>query len=109
MQRNTSIVQIEGLSADEIEGMIDRSLTANNSLLMQEIRQLIEDYIGSQSKASEASFEYYTVAQVIKILKVTRQTLNSWHKSGYLCKVTIGRSVRYPKSAIDKIGSSRAQ
>lgn len=107
MQRDTNYVQIERISTEELRGFIDRLLAENNSILVHQIKQLIEERVGTQVKASEDTPEYYTVAQVTKMLKVTRQTLNAWDKSGYLCKVTIGRSVRYPKSEIDRIRLSQ--
>lgn len=103
MQRDTNYVQIERISADDLREIIDRMLAENNTILIHHIKQHIDERVGSQVKAPEDTPEYYTVAQVTEMLKVTRQTLNSWHKSGYLCKVTIGRSVRYPKSEIDRI------
>lgn len=103
MQRDTNYVQIERISTEDLREILDRLLADNNAILIHQIKQLIDERVGSQVRTPEDVPEYYTVAQVTKMLLVTRQTLNSWHKSGYLCKVTIGRSVRYPKSEIDRI------
>lgn len=103
MQRDTNYVQIERISTEELREVIDRLLAENNSILVNQIKQLIEERVGTQVKASEDTPEYYTVAQVTKMLKVTRQTLNAWDKSGVLKRVRIGGTIRYSVDDIEQL------
>lgn len=48
------------------------------------------------------SEEVYTVEEVQKKMKVTRQTVYNWIKSGALESFKVGRSVRITQTALDK-------
>ncbi len=45
--------------------------------------------------------EYYTVDEVAKALKVTRQTVYDWMRSGRLTYVIVGERRRIPQSALN--------
>ena len=49
-----------------------------------------------------------TIAEVSSLLRVSRNTLHRWSKSGYLQPIKIGGRVRYLKSDIENfINASR--
>ena len=47
--------------------------------------------------------EYYTIKEVCDLIKTSRQTINTWIKSGKLKAVHFGKMVRIPVEEIEKI------
>lgn len=46
--------------------------------------------------------EYYTIEEIMKVLKVSRNTVYSWIKEGRIKGVKIGRQWRIPKTALNQ-------
>ena len=44
-----------------------------------------------------------TIPETMSLLRVSRNTLHRWSKSGYLRPIKIGGNVRYLKSDIEKL------
>lgn len=66
----------------------------------------IDKKLDAQAKEKSSGIiedEYLTRKQVSKLLKVSRQTLSNWNKSGVLKAIRIGTRVRYKKEDIFKL------
>lgn len=54
--------------------------------------------------------DFYTVSEAMKLLKVSRQTIYNWMRSGELHVVRVGRTgkmIRIPKDSLENMLHSR--
>ncbi len=79
------------LEADDLERIITRVVT-----------DAMERYTSTLSATPAAeSNELMTVAEVCAYLHVTKPTLNTWHKCGYLTRQKVGRRVLYSRATVE--------
>lgn len=53
------------------------------------------------------SEDYITLDEVMKIFRVSRNTLWRWNRDKYLCNVKLGRRIFYRKSDVNKLMENR--
>lgn len=90
-----TVVQIEGLTVNDLFKRLDT------------LEQKIEASIKPQPKGTNEGETYLTREEVSKKLKVTRQTLNTWHKKGVLKSFRFGTRVRYRLSDIEAFSNPK--
>lgn len=89
-ERKTVIYQLE---ADDLERIISRVVI-----------DAMERYTSTLTTAPVAeSNELMTVAEVCGYLHVTKPTLNTWHKRGYLNRQKVGRRVLYSRAMVEAL------
>tara|TARA_B110000285_G_C14998643_1_gene550230 strand:+ start:649 stop:933 length:285 start_codon:yes stop_codon:yes gene_type:complete len=91
----TTVLQIEGLTAKDLFQKF------------AELEQKIEANIQPHRPVTNQSETYLTRAEVSEQLKVTRQTLSTWHKKDVLRAVRLGTRVRYKLSDIELFTQSK--
>ena len=89
------VLQIEELSVKELFTRLDN------------LEQKIEAKNQPQQLLKNTSETYLTRAEVSEQLKVTRQTLSTWHKKGVLRAVRLGTRVRYKLTDIELFTQSK--
>lgn len=72
------------------------------NLFLNRVAEYISTTISART-AREKSNLRYTVDEVVKLLSVSKQTLNKWEKCGYLIPTRVGRRVLYVVDDVDKI------
>ena len=86
---NKTVLQIEGLTVRDLFKKLDN------------LEQKIEAKNQPYPRVLNTSETYLTRLEVAHKLKVTRQTLSTWHKKGVLKAVRLGTRVRYKLSDIE--------
>ncbi|MBP7497351.1 MAG: helix-turn-helix domain-containing protein [Bacteroidales bacterium] len=79
------------LKATELENLIKTAI----------IEGLQQFTAQSQPQHQEGGDELFTINEVAKLLKVTRQTIDSYMKKGLLKPLRIGSAIRFHKKDID--------
>jgi excisionase family DNA binding protein len=53
--------------------------------------------------------ESRSVAEVAQIFRVTPKTIRRWRSSGRLCAYRVGRELRFPASAVERLAAEMAE
>jgi len=86
----SDIVQFNVISESKLQELFSR---------LESIENKLNDFANIVNQPHQEE-EFLTRAQVVDLLKVTRQTLITWHKKGVLKAIRIGTRIRYRKSDI---------
>ena len=67
----------------------------------QEAKEM--ERIVAKVKRDMEGAEFYTVREVARLLRTSRQTVLRWVRQGLIPGIRIGRTIRIPKDQMDKI------
>lgn len=103
---------IDILSLVKSGGHVKLEVTADDLLHFGEmlIKQTRKEWEEERALAREEEPEekFLSTDEVCKIFNVTKATLWTWHRRGYLCHAKFGIRNMYPESAVKAITHSRS-
>lgn len=75
---------------------------------LKEFALTIIEEAKKMSKAEKEPEDYITPDEVMKICKVSRNTLWRWNRDKYLCNIKFGNKILYKKSDVNKLIEGRS-
>lgn len=103
---------VDILSLVKSGGQVKLEVTADDLLhfgemLIKQTRKECEEE-RALAREEEPEEKFLSTAEVCKIFNVTKATLWTWHRRGYLCHTKFGIRNMYPESAVKAITHSRS-
>lgn len=103
---------VDILSLVKSGGQVKLEVTADDLLhfgemLIKQTRKECEEE-RALAREEEPEEKFLSTAEVCKIFNVTKATLWTWHRRGYLCHTKFGIRNMYPESAVKAITHARS-
>lgn len=103
---------VDILSLVKSGGQVKLEVTADDLLhfgemLIKQTRKECEEE-RALARKEEPEEKFLSTAEVCKIFNVTKATLWTWHRRGYLCHTKFGIRNMYPESAVKAITHARS-